>query len=86
MANPWLDATKAKVWSAGAKPMNPLRPEQIGVVLALAAAKSPKRMLDLGSGPGEIARRLLDRVPDSEIVCLDASSAIPDPSLGPGTS
>ncbi len=44
--------------------------------VAAASGTDPSRMLELGTGTGETARRLLDRHPDAVLVGLDESSAM----------
>ena len=73
MPNPWTDPEKARTWTPEGKPGNVLRPLQIDLILTTAGVHKPRRILDLGCGPGEIDARLLERLPDSEIVCLDES-------------
>ncbi len=76
MGNPWTQAEHARHWLSGPRPGNPYSDEQWGVVLALCEAQRPRRILDLGCGPGDFDRRLLDRAPEASLVCLDASETM----------
>jgi SAM-dependent methyltransferase len=51
----------------------PRRAEQLQVSLALIEllAPEPTRILDLGSGPGSLARLALERFPSAQVVALD---------------
>ena len=46
------------------------------VVLAAYARWQGGRVLELGTGTGETARRLLERLADAELVCVDESAAM----------
>lgn len=51
------------------------REERFGVMLDLAVevlGRAPQRVLDLGCGTGDLARRVLDRFPTAEVVGVDA--------------
>ncbi len=76
MPNPWTDPEKTRVWTPDGKPGNALRPLQIGLILTTAAVCKPQRILDVGCGHGEIDARLLEHLPDAEIVCLDESAVM----------
>lgn len=78
MPNPWMDPAYAARWRATERPGNPYRPTQVGVLLALVAGARPHRVVDLGCGPGQVAHRLLERLPDVELVCLDGSATMLD--------
>ncbi|MHC5012419.1 MAG: class I SAM-dependent methyltransferase [Planctomycetota bacterium] len=82
MGNPWLDESHARAWRAEAKPGNPLRQEQVDVMLRLAVAVQPRRLLDLGSGTGEVTRLLLERLHSVHVTCLDASPAMHERARG----
>src|ERR1700722_2867515 len=47
-------------------------------LIARISLKSPKRIIDLGCGPGNSTAVLAERWPDAEIVGLDNSSAMID--------
>jgi SAM-dependent methyltransferase len=71
VTNPWRDPEHGRRFPAGATEANPSRPEQIEVLLALAAAHRPRRILDAGCGPGFLAERLLAACPGAELVGFD---------------
>jgi len=78
MPNPWTDPERARTWTPEGKPGNVLRPLQLELILTTAAVRNPRRILDLGCGPGEIDARLLERLPEAELVCLDESAVMLD--------
>lgn len=46
----------------------------LDLIARLAPAAAPKRILDLGCGPGTVTTMLADRWPDAEIVGVDSST------------
>jgi len=68
MTNPWRER---RDFPAGPTEANPSREEQIDVLVALAAAHHPRRILDAGCGPGHVAERLLAACPDATLVGFD---------------
>ena len=61
-------------WEARMAAFFPGRDESISLMFDLVAAflpPHPGRILDLGSGPGPLARRALERWPDVRVVALD---------------
>ena len=84
--NPWHDPGIAGRWKTGSKPGNPFRDEQVEVVVELAVAGAPGRILDLGCGTCEISGLILERRPDAECVGLDVNRVMLDRArdeLGP---
>jgi tRNA (cmo5U34)-methyltransferase len=73
VANPWTDPERAQAWTPHGKPGNALRPLQLEILLTVAEALAPRRILDLGCGPGEIDALMLERLPAAEVICLDES-------------
>lgn len=45
-------------------------------LLAHVGAQSPRRVVDLGCGPGQLTASLTDRWPDAEVLGLDSSPAM----------
>ena len=68
MTNPWRER---RDFPAGPTEANPSRDEQIDVIVALASAHRPLRILDAGCGPGHVAERLLAACPDATLVGFD---------------
>lgn len=73
MGNPWLDESKARSWQPKAPGGAGLREEHAEILLALAGAHAPRRILDLGAGIGDLDVRFLERFPEASLVCLDGS-------------
>jgi tRNA (cmo5U34)-methyltransferase len=76
MANPWLDDEMARAWAPRARAGAGLRAEHTQLVLDLAAVHAPTRLLDLGSGTGDLDALALARFPDATITCLDGSPVL----------
>ena len=55
-----------------------MRSERFGKIIQLieATQKSPKRILDIGCGPGSLSLRLLESFPETEIYCVDVDPTI----------
>lgn len=45
-------------------------------LLSRVGAQQPRRVVDLGCGPGQLTARLADRWPDADVLGLDSSSAM----------
>jgi tRNA (cmo5U34)-methyltransferase len=73
MGNPWLDEEKARRWVPRARAGGRLRDEHTDTVIRLAGLHNPRRILDLGSGTGDLDARALDRYPEASITCLDGA-------------
>jgi len=71
VGNPWERPEHAARFRDGAVPNNPSRPAQVDVVLALARAYAPRRVLDIGCGPGFLAERLLHELRDAHGTAFD---------------
>jgi len=78
MANPWLDDEKARRWAPRARAGAGLRAEHTQVVLELAGVHEPRRILDLGSGTGDLDALALERYPEVQMTCLDGSPVLLD--------
>lgn len=48
----------------------------VDTVVAFAGEHGAPRVLDLGSGPGSLSVRVLDRLPDAEIVAIDTDPVL----------
>lgn len=76
MANPWLDDEKARRWAPRARAGAGQRAEHTQVILQLAGVHVPRRILDLGSGTGDLDALALDRFPEAHVTCLDGSPVL----------
>lgn len=66
----------ARQWADEAMAKRPWRTEFFAMFADLLAAGHAQRVLELGSGPGFLAKYLLDALPALEYVALDFSSAM----------
>lgn len=76
MANPWLDDEKARIWAPRARVGAGQRAEHTQILLQLAEVHAPRRILDLGSGTGDLDALFLDRFPEVTVTCLDGSPVL----------
>jgi tRNA (cmo5U34)-methyltransferase len=76
MANPWLDDEKARAWAPGPRGGAGLRAEYTRLLLELAAIYEPRRILDVGSGTGDLDALALERFPAASLTCLDGSPGL----------
>ncbi len=68
----------AAEWDSDTTTLNPLRPEQLDVMLAILGAvyEPGTAVLDIGMGSGQVEAQILDRVPEAYIVGVDESEAM----------
>jgi ubiquinone/menaquinone biosynthesis C-methylase UbiE len=71
----WNEHWTAYAASASLNPAQTYRRKLVFEMLGLGAAKTPVRLLDLGSGTGDFASEVLRRRPDAEVVGLDLSES-----------
>lgn len=79
MKDEWQDGSFAEQWdSEGALRTNPDRPEQLDLLVSLLAGehRSGDKILDLGSGSGQVEELLFHRLPDTLVVGVDFSAAM----------
>ncbi|MCG8371001.1 MAG: class I SAM-dependent methyltransferase [Proteobacteria bacterium] len=69
----WKQGPLASRWLPLPTASNPLRDDQCRLVHALASVRPPRRVLDLGCGPGVLAESILQKFADARVVCLDIS-------------
>lgn len=72
----WKDSGFAAQWEAIAHEGNPVRREQLELLLALLRARNPRGVLDLGVGSGLVAEMVLEALPDTQLIGLDSSNAM----------
>ena len=76
MSEQWLEWLRR--WDAQQQLHIPDREERFTAIvgtLQVFAGDAP-RVLDLGCGPGSLSRRVLDRLPDAEIVAIDTDPVL----------
>src|ERR1700756_1143387 len=78
MRNVWLDPTRTSTWDADPLSGNPLRTEQLDLLLSLIADHyvPGSTILDVGSGSGLVEEQLFQRLPDALVVGVDYSPAM----------
>lgn len=72
----WSDPAFASAWESTADQMNPVREEQLDLLIALLRARAPGSVLDLGVGSGLVAELVLEALPEAELIGLDSSKAM----------
>ncbi len=72
------DPTTAQIWDADTRSHNPSRPEQLDMLLTIIADhyQSGKTILDLGMGTGLVEDLLFQRIPQAQVIGVDASTAM----------
>jgi tRNA (cmo5U34)-methyltransferase len=72
------DPVTAQTWDADTRINNPSRPEQLDILLTIIADhyQAGKTILDLGIGTGLVEEMLFQRVPQAQVVGVDASPAM----------
>ncbi len=71
----WESHWKTYAESNNANPAQAYRRMLVWDALALDAATGPVRLLEIGSGPGDLARDVLAARPDAEVVGMDLAAA-----------
>jgi SAM-dependent methyltransferase len=72
----WSDPSFASGWEALADEANPVRRQQLALLLALLRWQRPRTMLDLGVGSGLVAEPALDALPEARLIGVDSSAAM----------
>jgi SAM-dependent methyltransferase len=72
------DPMNAQAWDAGNQGRNPSRAEQLDMLLTIIADhyQPDKTILDLGIGTGLVEEMLFQRIPQAQLVGVDASAAM----------
>jgi tRNA (cmo5U34)-methyltransferase len=78
MVQDWSDPSTAEQWDQSAINANPLRPEQLDILLTILTNtfQSNQWILDLGYGSGQIEKLIFERIPQAKIVGVDNSDAM----------
>src|SRR5207244_6797761 len=78
MRDIWLNPTRTSNWDSDPLSGNPLRGEQVDLLLSLIADHfTPgSTILDIGSGSGLVEEQLFQRVPEASVVGVDYSPAM----------
>jgi SAM-dependent methyltransferase len=78
MQEDWTDPTKAQRWTADPITGNPVRKEQLDILLTVLADtyEPDKCILDLGFGSGLVEAMIFERIPEARVIGVDYSSAM----------
>ena len=78
MRDIWLNPTRTSNWDSDPSSGNPLRGEQLDLLLSLIADHyTPgSTILDVGSGSGLVEEQLFQRLPEASVVGIDYSPAM----------
>lgn len=78
MVQDWSNPMTAMKWDQSGKNTNPLREEQLDILVTLLANsyQPNKWILDLGYGSGQIEKTIFERIPLAKIVGIDNSDAM----------
>src|SRR5437588_8432280 len=78
MRDIWLNPTRTSNWDSDPSSGNPLRGEQLDLLLSLIADHyTPgSTILDVGSGSGLVEEQLFQRLPEASVVGVDYSPAM----------
>ena len=78
MYQDWTDADTARDWSADPTTHNPLRVEQLDIMLAILQDlyQPGTAILDIGMGSGIVEELIFKRIPGAQIVGIDSSEAM----------
>lgn len=74
----WSDPDFARKWNEDNASRNPLRPQQLEMLLAILEDEFEpgKTILDLGYGSGIVEQIIFERIPQAQIVGVDRSEAL----------
>jgi tRNA (cmo5U34)-methyltransferase len=76
LAHDWKQPEFAAQWDTLADQVNPVRREQLDLLLALLVARDPSTVLDVGVGSGLVAELVLDALPEAKLIGVDSSPAM----------
>ncbi len=78
MRDIWLNPTRTSNWDSDPFSGNPLRTEQLDLLLSLIADHyvPGSTILDIGSGSGLVEEQIFQRLPDASVVGVDYSPAM----------
>lgn len=71
----WKDPETAQSWNADQVRNNPLRAEQLDLLLSIVAAeyRPGDTIIDVGMGAGHVEELLFERVPEAQVLGIDSS-------------
>ncbi len=74
----WNDSAEAEEWSQDPLSNNPLRREQLDLLLSVIGEtyQNGNSILDLGLGSGLVEERLFQQIKDAQVIGVDASPAM----------
>lgn len=74
----WKDPDTASNWSVDPTRNNPLRTEQLDIILDIIAAeyRTGSTIIDVGIGSGIVEEMLFRRVPNAQVLGIDSSEAM----------
>ena len=83
MRDIWLNPSRTSNWDSDPLSGNPLRGEQLDLLLTLIADHytSGSTILDIGSGSGLVEEQLFQRLPEASVVGVDYSPAMIDMAM-----
>src|SRR6478752_9286843 len=78
MYEDWTDMDTARSWSADTTTHNPVRVEQLDILMSILEDeyKPGTAILDVGMGSGLVEAMLFERIPGAFVVGLDSSQAM----------
>lgn len=74
----WKDPETAQSWDVDPSRRNPLRVEQLDILLSIVAAeyRPGDTIIDVGMGAGHVEALLFERVPGAQVLGIDSSEAM----------
>ncbi|GMA60081.1 class I SAM-dependent methyltransferase [Alicyclobacillus fastidiosus] len=78
MTQNWNNPDTARLWDTNGNRRNPIRFEQLDILVSILESAYAKGawILDLGYGSGQVEKRIFERIPDAAIVGVDNSEAM----------
>jgi tRNA (cmo5U34)-methyltransferase len=78
MVQNWSHLETAKQWDRSGHTRNPVRPEQLDLLVTLLAGlyREDCSILDLGYGSGQVEQLIFERIPHAQVVGVDNSDAM----------
>lgn len=78
MVDEWSDEAFARRWDAAALEENPVRAEQLDILLSVLVEeyRSGEVILDLGAGSGIVEEMIFGQIPKARVIGVDSSAAM----------